>query len=240
MAEYLLALKYRQEVAKDTMAFWFDTLGSGYIFRAGQNAHFTLIDPPETDGGGNARTLSFASAPNDKGSLMVAMRMRSSAFKNSLQTLPLGTRVKVSRPMGSFTLHKDASRPAVFLAGGIGITPIRSIVGWATDERLPHKLHLFYSNRTAEETAFMERFESLTRENPNLKFIPTVTASRNGSWRGETGRIDKNMLVKYVPEIRDPIYYVAGPSGMVAAMRQLLDGLGVNEDNIKTEEFAGY
>ncbi len=240
MAEYLLALKYRQEVAKDTMAFWFDTLGSGYIFRAGQNANFILVDPPETDGGGNARTLSFANSPNSKGALMVAMRMRSSAFKNSLQTLTLGTRVKVSQPMGSFTLHKDASRPAVFLAGGIGITPIRSIVGWATDERLPHKLHLFYSNRTAEETAFVERFESWTRENPNLKFIPTVTASRNGSWRGETGRIDKNMLVKYVPEIRGPIYYVAGPPGMVAAMRQLLDELGVNEDNIKTEEFAGY
>jgi len=240
MAKYLLALKDRQEVAKDTMAFWFDTLGSGYTFRAGQHAHFILVDPPETDGEGYGRTLSFATSPNNQGSFMVATRMRDTAFKRALRAIPVGTRVKVSAPMGSFTLHRDSSKPAVFLAGGIGVTPISSIVNWATEERLPHNLYLFYSNRTPEETAFMDRFENWMRLNPNLKFIPTVTASRNGSWGGEFGRIDREMLVKYVPEIQGPFYYLAGPPGMVAAMRQLLDDMGVSEDSIKTEEFAGY
>ncbi len=81
MPEFLLALKDRQEVAKGTMAFWFDTLDTGYTFRAGQNADFILIDPPKTDGDGNARTFSFATSPNNRASLMVAMRMRKSAFK---------------------------------------------------------------------------------------------------------------------------------------------------------------
>ena len=240
MASYLLALKDRREVAKGTLAFRFDTLGSGYTFKAGQNARFILVDPPQTDDEGNGRTLSFATSPNDRGSLMVATRMRDTAFKRALRVIPIGTRVKVSAPMGSFTLHGDSSRPAVFLAGGIGITPISSIIGWATEERLRHNLYLFYSNRTPEEAAFVDLFETWTRENPNFKFIPTVTASRNGSWGGEFGRIDREMLVKYVPEIRDPLYYLAGPPGMVAAMRQLLDDMGVSEDSIKTEEFAGY
>jgi flavin-dependent oxidoreductase len=163
MANYLLALKDRQEVAKDTTAFWFNTLGSGYTFRAGQNADFILIDPPKTDGEGNARTFSFSTSPNNRASLMVAMRMRKRAFKESLQTVPLGTRLKVTSPIGSFTLHKDSPRPAVFLAGGIGITPICSVIGWATEEKLSHRLYLFYSNRTPKEAAFLNRLESWVR-----------------------------------------------------------------------------
>src|SRR5712692_5835931 len=125
MPKYLLTLKERQEVARDTMAFVFDTLGSGYAFKAGQNADFILVDPPETDGQGNARTFSFASSPNNNGGFTIAMRMRKSAFKKSLKLIPLNTRLEVSRAMGSFTLHKDPSKPAVFLAGGIGVTPAR-------------------------------------------------------------------------------------------------------------------
>jgi ferredoxin-NADP reductase len=240
MTEYLLPLKHRQVVARDTMAFWFDTLGTGFTFKAGQNADFRLIDSPQTDGEGKARTFSFATSPNDRASLMVAMRMRNSAFKESLETIPLGTRLKVTSPMGSFTLHKDSSKPAVFLAGGIGITPIHSLIGWATEEQLPHRLYLFYSNRTPEETAFLNSLENWARVNLNFKLVATITASKDLSWPHEFGRIDEKMLTKHLPEIRNSAYYLAGPPAMVAAMRELLDHLGVSEDNLKTEEFAGY
>ena len=240
MSDYLLVLRDREQVARDTMAFRFDTIGAGYTFRPGQNADFSLLDPPQTDGEGNVRTLSFATSPNDQASFMVAMRMRSTAFKNSLQAIPLGARVKVSRPMGSFTLHKDSSRPAVFLAGGIGITPMLSMISWASEEKLPHKMYLFYSNRTPQEAPFMDRLEGWARQNPNFKLIATVTRDYNSSWLHEMGRINKEMLTGHLGEIHAPVYYVAGPPGMVEAMRLLLDGLGVSEDNIKTEEFAGY
>jgi len=240
MSEYLLLLKDRKEVARDTMEFRFDTIGAGYTFRPGQNADFSLINPPQTDGEGNVRTLSFATSPNDQTSFMVAMRMRDTAFKKSLQAIPLGARVKVSTPMGSFTLHKDGSRPAVFLAGGIGITPMLSMIGWATEEKLPHKTYLFYSNRTPQEAPFMDRLERWGRQNPNFKLIATVTRDYNCFWLHELGRINKEMLTKHLNEIQTPIYYVAGPPGMVGAMRLLLENLGVSEDNIKTEEFAGY
>jgi ferredoxin-NADP reductase len=240
MSERLLVLKDRQEVAKDTMAFRFDTVGAGYTFRPGQNADFTLLNPPEIDGEGNVRTLSFATSPNDQKSFMVAMRMRNTAFKKSLQAIPIGSRVKVSAPMGSFTLHKDSSRPAVFLAGGIGITPMLSMIGWAIEEKLPHKIYLFYSNRTPQEAPFTDRLEEWARQNPNFKLIATVTRSNGFSGVFERGRINEEKLTQWVPELQTPIYYVAGPPGMVAAMRLLLDSLGVSEDNIKTEEFAGY
>lgn len=240
MADHLFALKDRREIAPDTMAFWFDTSGSGYRFRAGQNADFTLIDPPETDTAGNVRTFSFASSPHDADAFMVATRMRKTAFKNCLKSVPLGTKVKVSDPMGSFTLQKDTSKPAVFLAGGIGITPSRSMIEWATREKSPHRIYLFYSNQSDRGTPFLGDFEKWANENANFKFIPTLTGAKAAGWRYESGIINKEMLTKYLTDVQSPIYYLAGPPGMVAAMRQLTEQLGVSEDNVKTEDFAGY
>ena len=240
MAEHLFPLKDRREVAEGTAAFWFDSSGSDFTFRAGQNADFMLVNPPETDSEGNARTFSFCSSPNNKGTIMVATRMRPTAFKNSLKVIPLGTGVKVGPSMGSFTLHKDVSKSAVFLAGGIGITPMRSIVEWATQERLPHRLILFYSNRTPAAAAFLPDFATWAKHNPQFKLIATVTDAKDPAWPYEFGRINKDLLTRHVPDLHQAIYYLAGPPAMVTGMRQLLDSLGISEDNLKTEEFAGY
>lgn len=240
MADYEMTLMDRQRIARDTMAFWFDTNGSTYEFRAGQNADFTIVHPFIRDEGGDSRTLSLASSPHDKGLVMIAMRMRETSFKSALKVVALGTKFKVSRPRGSFTLHKDVTRPAVFLAGGIGITPIRSIVHWAPQERLPHKLYLFYSNRTQEDAAFLEDLEGLAMQNRSFTLIPTVTRITSPSWPYESGPIDLNLLRRYLRGLIGPVYYVAGPSGMVAAMTALLQSSGVSDDDIKTEEFGDY
>jgi ferredoxin-NADP reductase len=142
--------------------------------------------------------------------------------------------------MGSFTLHKDTTKAAVILAGGIGITPMRSIIEWATQQRLPHMLYLFYSNRTPAATAFLADFEAWAKQNPHFKLIATVTDAQGGSWAHERGRINPDMLTRHVPDLQQAVYYLAGPPGMVAGMRELLNSAGVNEDNLKTEEFAGY
>jgi ferredoxin-NADP reductase len=178
MAEYQMTLMDRQRIARDTMAFWFDTNGARYEFRAGQHADFVsthLCVGSESD---NSRTFSLACSPLDKKSVMIAMRMRKTGFKTALKAAALGTKFTVSRPRGSFTLHKDFTRTAVFIAGGIGIAPIRSILRHATQERLPHKLYLFYSNREVDDAAFLEELENMTVRNSNLTFIPTVTGHR--------------------------------------------------------------
>jgi len=166
--------------------------------------------------------------------------MRETRFKTALISAALGTKFRVSRPRGSFTLHKDSARPAVFLAGGIGITPVRSILDWATQERMPHKLYLFYSNREAVDAAFLEELETLAARNPGFTLIPTITRLTYSAWRHETGRIDREMLSRYLPGLNTPVFYVAGPSGMVAAMSELLRSSGVSEDDMRTEEFGDY
>jgi ferredoxin-NADP reductase len=225
----------RQRIARDTMAFRFDTNGARYEFRAGQHADFVFGN--ESD---NSRTFSLASSPVDKEPLMIAMRMRETAFKVTLNAAAFGTKFKVSRPRGSFTLHKDVTRPAVFLAGGIGITPVRSILQSATQERLPHKLYLFYSNREADDAAFLEELQGLAAQNPNFTLVPTITGHKTLAWPYEKGHINREMLTRHLFLLNGPIYYIAGPSGMVTAMTDLLNSSGVNEDDMRTEEFGDY
>jgi ferredoxin-NADP reductase len=240
MAEFQMSLMDRQRIARDTMAFWLDTNGTSYEFRAGQHADFVLMHPSVEHEGANSRTFSLANSPRDKGLVMIALRMRQTGFKTALKAAALGTKFKVSRPRGSFTLHKDFTRPAVFLAGGIGIVPMRSILQWATQERLPHKLYLFYSNRDAEDAAFLEELEGLATQNPNFTLVPTITRLKSPAWPYENGHIDRGLLTRYLQGLNGPIYYVAGPSGMVSAMTTLLRCSGVSDDDIKTEEFGDY
>lgn len=240
MAEYEMTLMDRQRVAKNTMAFWFDTNGAPYEFRAGQHADFAFSQSFVNCEGDNSRTFSLANSPHDRGLAMIALRMRQTPFKMSLKTAALGTKFKVSRPRGSFTLHKDFTRPAVFLAGGIGITPIRSIIHWATQEHLPHKLYLFYSNRCLEDAAFLEELEDLATQNRSFTLIPTVTRGKSPTWPYENGPIDLNLLRRYLRGLTGPVYYVAGPSAMVNAMTTLLHSSGVSDDDIKAEEFGDY
>jgi len=226
----------KEEVANETMAFHFEK-PKDFIFKAGQFADFTLYNPPETDEEGNIRGFSLAHAPYEN-DLMIATRMRDTAFKRVLKNLPLGTELKLDAPYGNFVLHKTPTTPAIFLTGGIGITPVRSIIAEATHDKLPHKITLFYSNKTPEDAAFLKDFQSFAKENLNFTFVPVMT--RDETWSGEKGHITKEMLLEYVSDLTTPIYYLSGPASMVATMRQILTDAQVNEDNIRTEEFSGY
>ena len=233
-------LKEKEHVAEGTMAFHL-AKPDGFQFKAGQYLDITLVNPPETDAEGNIRSLSIASAPEDQ-DLLVATRMRDSAFKRVLGKAGPELEIKIEGPTGSFILHNNSSKAAVFLAGGIGITPFSSMVRHAARARLPHRLYLFYSNRRPEDAAFMNVLRQLERENANYKFIPTMTEMNKSrqTWDGEVGFINRDMLLSHLPGLQGPIFYIAGPPAMVAAMRAMLTGAGVDEDDIRTEEFAGY
>lgn len=237
---YASKLLNRVEVAEGTMAFQFEK-PPGFDFKPGQSADLTLLNPPETDSEGNVRTFSIASAPFEN-QLGFATRMRDTAFKRSLKNVPLGSVVKMGSAMGSFTLHKNSAKPAVFLAGGIGITPFSSIVRQADHDHAPHKLYLFYSNRRPKDAPFLGILQNLEKTNPNFRFIATMTEMprSNKTWNGETERINKEMLSKYLNDLRGPIYYIAGPPAMVSGLKTMLVESGVDEDDIRTDEFAGY
>src|ERR1700688_3842749 len=151
MAGQTSELIRREEVAEGTMAFHFEK-PSGFNFKAGQFADVTLPNPPETDAEGNTRTFSIASPPFEN-ALVFTTRMRDTAFKRSLKNVPLAAEATIGSANGSSTLHKNHAKPAVFLAGGIGITPFLSLLRQSHHDRLPHKLYLFYSNRRPDNAA---------------------------------------------------------------------------------------
>lgn len=230
----------RDLVAERTMSFRF-AKPVGWSYRAGQFVDITLLDPPETDAEGNLRGFSISSAPRED-VITITTRLRDTAFKRVLQRVPLGTKVKIEGPFGDLRLHHKI-RPAVLLAGGIGITPFRSIlVETIGGGSLPYRVILFHANRRTEDAAFADEFRSLALADPNLTFVPTMTgmADADPGWDGERGHIDAAMLRRHLDGVVDPIYYIAGPPGMVQALRAMLIASEVDEDDVRIEEFTGY
>jgi len=237
---YKVKLKSRTEIAAGTMLFRLEK-PEGFTYKAGQFADYTLINPAETDTEGDTRGFSLASAPYEN-DLMFATRMRDTAFKRDLKAMEPGTELTLDAPYGSLALHNNVNIPAVFLTGGIGITPVRSILLQAVYDKSPHRILVFDSNRRPEDAAFLGELMEPRKQNPDYTFVGTMTEMEKSSrdWHGETGVITKAMLQKYVGDLTIPIYYIAGPPTMVTAMRKTLSEAGVNDDNIRTEEFSGY
>jgi ferredoxin-NADP reductase len=240
MATYETRLLRREEVAAGTMAFYFER-PAGFAHQSGQSLNLTLLDPPETDNEGDSRPFTIASAPHER-ELMIATRMRDTALKRTLKTMPLGTPLKIEGPNGIMVLHDDPARVAVFLAGGIGITPFLSMSRDAAFRRLPHRIYLFHSNRRAEEAAFLDELRGVERSSPNYRFIPTVSDSNQAppDWSGETGVIGREMLERHVANAHGAMFYFAGPPAMTMAMQSMLEDMGIAEDAMRSEEFYGY
>lgn len=232
----------RREVAENTMAFRFEK-PPGWTFKPGQFVEVALRNPPETDAEGNSRAFSIVSPPHEP-AIVVATRLRDTAFKRVLKSLPAGAEVNIDGPFGNLILHNKVSRPAVFLAGGIGITPFHSIVLYAAQEKLPHRIFLFYCNRRPEDAPFLDELQALEQRNPNFKLAATMTNMEDSklSWNGERGRIDKQMLDRHLKKAAsaEPVYYIAGPPGMAGGLQTMLANGGVDSDDIRIEEFAGY
>lgn len=226
--------------ADGVMSFRFEK-PEGFEYTAGQFADYTLLDPPETDAEGNIRGFTLSSAPYEP-FLMATTRMRDTAFKRVLRDAAIGIELELDAPYGSFTLHNKVARPAVFLTGGIGITPARSIALQSVHDATGHRIIVFCSSKSPDGTVFLDELTQLDRENDTVTFVPTMTRPDDleQPWDGETGHIDAAMLSRYIDDLSAPIYYLCGPGPMVKAMRTMLDGAGIDSDDIRTEEFTGY
>lgn len=236
-----VALRKREIVARDTLALVLDK-PPGFAFRAGQAVDVSLIDPAEMDARGPRRAFSIVSAPHED-HILLATRTRDSAFKRVLGAIPIGARVQVEGPFGSLTLQTNRSRPAIFVAGGIGITPFMSILRDATHKRLPQSITLLYSNRRPEDAAFLRELQQLERDHRgSFKLLATMTdpPGVGQEWHGRSGKINAEFIRSVIVKPSRPIFYVVGPPAMVAGIRQLLNGLGIDDDDIRSEDFSGY
>ena len=142
--------------------------------------------------------------------------------------------INFSAPFGSFILQ-ESDRSAVFIAGGIGITPFRSILKNAEQQKSTQTFFLFYFNKTKSGATFFDELNTL--QLPNYKFIPVTTEDID--WPGERGYLTESLLKKHLPELSSD-YYVVGPPRMVKESVALLNKLSIPNEQIKSEEFIGY
>ena len=240
MPRFTTRLIDRTEVADGTLAFAFER-PAGFEFAAGQYLTITLPDPLYTDEKGNSRTFSIASPPQDADRLVFATRMTGSALKRSLAEAPLGTPVSIFGPAGDFTLGPDPA-PVVFIAGGIGITPFRSMLLDAAARGLPHRIMLIYSNRTPEGAPYHEELASLARSHAAFRYVPTMVEPDKSAqpWTGERRFVNAEFLHDYVGDMTAPIFYLAGPPGLVVAATKTVLEAGADPAHLLSEEFSGY
>jgi glycine betaine catabolism B len=180
--------------------------------------------------------MSLATSPT-RPHLEYAVRLSDSAYKRAFASLQPDDEVVVFGPIGDFVLRE--TRPAILLAGGIGITPFKGMAEYAADRGLPISIRLLYGSRDEVEIAYRAQLEVLERQNSHFRVLHTLTHPGE-SWRGATGRIDEALLARGGGGLADPIYYVSGTPSMVMGTLRMLADLGVPEDRVEVEAFRGY
>jgi ferredoxin-NADP reductase len=240
MAIREVTLQSRETVAEGTQAFHFSR-PPGFTFKPGQAVDLILPALEGTNPDAAKHAFSIVNAPGEPG-LTLATRMRRSAFKRALDELEPGDKAKADGPFGSLTLHRDAARDALFVAGGIGITPFMSIVRHAACGGDARRRVLVYSNHRPEDAAFLGELDAHAKAGAGFDVVPTMTAMHRSAshWAGESRRLDASMVQAAVAGLARPIAYLAGPPEMVAAARETLIAAGIDEDDIRAEEFFGY
>ena len=221
-----LRLKEKLQETADVHTFLFEP-EAPVIYRAGQYLRY-IVDHPNPDKEGTKRYFTIASAPSEH---IIQLTTRYpehvSTFKQTLLDLPVGAEIEAIGPMGDFT-YPHPEKEVVFLAGGIGITPFRSmLVELATTNTFQAPITLLYANRSSD-IAFKELFDQLAAEHPQLKVIYVE------------GRIDETIINQNVSDLQNPLFYVSGPEAMVEAMSGMLQGLGVEKTRIEEDFFPGY
>ncbi|MBI3397223.1 FAD-dependent oxidoreductase [Candidatus Woesebacteria bacterium] len=240
-----LILKEIRDEAKGTKSFFFEP-EKPIEHRPGQFMYLTLKELKYPDEKGATRHLTISSSPTEGNLIRFTTRIREeSGFKKSLSELPVGSEIEGEGPHGTFIISDTEVGPHIFLAGGIGITPFRSIIKYITDKKLPHEVHLIYSNSVPEEIVFRKELEEIAANNSNIEVSMTVSKPEESTenWTGLKGRIDENLIHELAPsedEVMSSIWWFCGPPPFVTAMEEMFTKLKIPSNNIRVEKFTGY
>ena len=203
----------------------------GFDYLPGQWAFITV----DSDGEQITKPLSLSSSPTED-FLEFTKRLTGHEFSNAFAAMDMGDKATMLGPYGKLTLPENHKKICM-LSGGIGITPLRSMIRYATDKELKTSIILLYSNRFEDAIAFMDDFNEMTARNPNFKAIITITRPSR-AWKGLTGRINRGLIEKNVPDYAERIFYSCGPKPMVEAMTAILIKMGLPDAQIKYEYFS--
>ncbi|MDZ7724959.1 MAG: FAD-dependent oxidoreductase [candidate division KSB1 bacterium] len=203
METIAVKLLSRYVIAAGTMAFELEK-PEGFGFQAGQHTIVQLPELKYEDKKGASRPFTIASAPG-AGTLLIVTRQTGSGFKKTWQELPLESEIRITPAKGELVLDQD--KPAVFLTGGIGITPFRSMILDNYHEGVETPLTLLYSNKTAETAAFHSFFTRMIKDFPALNYVPTLTETNthHNDWNGEKRMLDDAFVRDYVNDLTVPV-----------------------------------
>ncbi len=229
-----VTLDHIEDIALHIKTFWFKS-DEPIRFVAGQFTAIQLaLERPDERGTRHWFTISSAPTEPLLGITTKFTPAKGSTFKHALQALRPGDKLNLLNPMGDFVLPQDKTIPLIFIAGGIGITPPRSIIKWLQDTGEQRKVHLVYSVRSVEEMAYRDLFESYP-----LRFTPIVTQP-DASWRGETGLLTAKKILALAGDDPRTLMYLSGPEPMVETFVTDLLALGFPRHRLVTDYFPGY
>lgn len=239
-----LKLLEKRKEAKGTYSFiWKPEREVSYL--PGQFFYFTLPKLNYPDPKGSTRHFTISSSPTEGENLVSTTRIRDeSGFKKTLFELEIGTTIEGEGPNGTFILDENEEGSHVLLAGGIGITPFRSIIKYHFDKNLKIPLHLIYSNSIPEEIAFRKELEDISAKYDSFKLDMTITKPEESKekWDGLKGRIDENVLKSSITnhESQAPTFWVCGPPAFIDAMEDVLGKMNITSNRVRSEKFTGY
>ena len=227
----------RREEAAQTMSFVFGLGGRDYDYKPGQYANFNLDKLDYDDENGPKRHFTISSSPTEKDIVMFTTRLRGSGYKETLRRAPIGLELTLQPAQGDFVLPRDGSTSHVFIAGGIGITPFRSMLRQAADSNRGLKARLIYMNRSAASVIFRRELDDWHKSIDGFSLNLLIG---EGKGKSSGGRLHEEVVRKAVKEAAGGHFWVSGPPAMVEAYTALLGRLGVGENVIHSEELAGY
>jgi len=241
----ILKLIDRKKVAENTYSFYFKT-NQKFNFQPGQYFEWT-VPHDDFDAAGIRRYFTVASAPTeDMVEIGVRFPEKPSSFKRHLLAMKIGEEVIAAQLSGDFVLPpKENKQHLVFIAGGIGITPFKSMIQHLINTGEKRTITLLYSNRMHEDIAYFNYLNTINRDFKNeldLDIIYALTDKESAplNWPGHKGRIDADTITKNIPDYKDCLYYLSGPTSVVSSFRKLLLGLGIKRRQIKTDYFPGF
>lgn len=231
-----LKLVKKVDEAKGTKSFFWET-EKPVNYLAGQYFYFTLPSLKYPDPRGATRHFTISSSPTEGNLLRLTTRIREeSGYKKTLDELEMGALIEGEGPNGEFILDENEKGPHVFLAGGIGITPFRSMIKYSTDKNLSTQIYLIYSDSTEEDMTFKKELEEISKFYPNIEIEFVFTKTQ--------GRIDQLKIEKFIENwkliIANCIWWLCGPPAMVEAMEQTLGKLNISSGKVRSEKFTGY
>lgn len=237
--KFELTFLKKEKQSYDAYSIYFDRKNLNFNFKAGQYLKL-FLDIEKADARGSSRYFTISSSPTDKDYLTITTRIIKSSFKLTLNFLKPGDKLKAFGPIGYFDFDPEINKDVVFIAGGIGVTPYHSLIRYIDFNDFSTKVTLLASFDLKKNAVFYNEFKEVERKNSAIKIIYSLTKENKSIPGFESGRIDENMIKKYVHNISFQKYFITGPQAMVENLYSMIKNLNISDEKIFKEDFPGY